>query len=79
MWFSNFYGDLEFIPKTKKALLEYYAEIGYLDDLDDFINEYGNGNGAFYLLKESISVLGCGGIRCIGKTQGELVRLWLRT
>lgn len=74
----EFYGDLEFLPKTKEELLRYYEETGYLKDLDAHESVYSPGNGMFLVLQEGDEVVGCGGLRRLDGESGELVRLWLR-
>ena len=74
----EFYGDLEFLPKTRIGLLEHYERIGYLSDLDKFQTVYAPSDGCFLVLKNSDGIFGCGGIRRLENNHGELVRLWLR-
>jgi N-acetylglutamate synthase-like GNAT family acetyltransferase len=74
----EFYGDLEFLPKTRTELLAYYAKIVYLKDLDDHEAVYSEGNGVFLVARDHDEVIGCGGLRRLGSDAGELVRLWLR-
>jgi GNAT superfamily N-acetyltransferase len=74
----EFYADLDFLPKTRPALLAHYEAVGYLKDIDDFETEYAGANGLFLVLKDASGVIGCGGLRRISADQGELVRLWLR-
>ena len=72
------YSDLEFLPKGRQGLLDYYGKTGYLSDIDGFEREYSPENGALLILRGPEGVLGCGGLRRLGVDQGELVRLWLR-
>jgi len=74
----EFYSDLEFLPKNRTDLLAYYAKIGYLDDLDHFERDYVGNDGAFLVLEDEHGIHGCGGLKRLNETQGELVRLWLR-
>ena len=72
------YADLDFLPKTRPELLAHYDRIGYLADLDAFEREYGEGDGAFLVLKDAAGVQGCGGVHRLEGSRGELARLWLR-
>lgn len=72
------YGDLDFLPKSKDALLNYYKSTGYLNDLDNHQYEYSKNNGTFLVLLEGSEVIGCGGLRRLNESDGELVRLWLK-
>jgi mannose-6-phosphate isomerase-like protein (cupin superfamily)/GNAT superfamily N-acetyltransferase len=74
----EFYGDLEFLPKDREGLLRHYERTGYLDDLDGYASVYGAGDGVFLVLYEGNAVIGCGGLRRLGKKDAELARLWLR-
>lgn len=74
----EFYGDLDFLPKTKSDLLRHYEKIGYLKDLDEHLTEYSKENGSFLVQVEEGAVVGCGGLRRLKGDSGELVRLWLR-
>lgn len=74
----EFYGDLDFLPKTKSDLLRHYEKIGYLKDLDEHRTRYSRENGSFLILVEDGAVVGCGGLRRLDEESGELVRLWLR-
>jgi ribosomal protein S18 acetylase RimI-like enzyme len=74
----EFYADLDFLPKTRSALLAHYETIGYLQDIDGFETEYAPANGLFLVLKDASGVVGCAGLRRFSDDQGELVRLWLR-
>jgi GNAT superfamily N-acetyltransferase len=74
----EFYHDLDFLPKTKDALLLHYHTTGYLQDLDRHASEYAAGNGIFLVLKQEGRICGCGGVRRLDDVDGELVRLWLR-
>ncbi|MDQ3000728.1 MAG: GNAT family N-acetyltransferase [Fibrobacterota bacterium] len=74
----EFYSDLEFLPKTRNSLLEYYGKIGYLDDIADFESVYSRENGAFLVLKDAEGIHGCGGLHRLDVSRGELVRLWLK-
>jgi ribosomal protein S18 acetylase RimI-like enzyme len=74
----EFYGDLEYLPKSKPELLFHYERIGYLRDLDAFETEYSKENGAFLVATEGDEVIGCGGLRRLNPNDGELVRLWLK-
>ena len=74
----EFYSDLDFLPKDRQGLLDYYDRIGYLSDIDRFETEYAPGNGAFLVLRGAEGIQGCGGLRRLNEDQGELVRLWLR-
>ena len=74
----EFYGDLEFLPKSKNELLKHYTDTGYLKDLDEHRSEYSRENGAFFVLSDGGAVVGCGGVRRLGSQSGELVRLWLK-
>ncbi len=71
------YGDLDFLPKTLPALLEYYRKTGYLSDLDDFESTYASSQGVFYVLLVGETVIGCGGLRRLSEFDAELTRLWL--
>jgi putative acetyltransferase len=74
----EFYPDLDFLPKTRDGLLEYYGKTGYLDDIAAFETVYSPENGAFLVLKSGEGVQGCGGLRRLDSSRGELVRLWLK-
>lgn len=74
----EFYGDLEFLPKSKPELLLHYEKTGYLRDLDEYKTEYSRENGVFLVLIEDGEVQGCGGLRRLDRENGELVRLWLK-
>lgn len=74
----EFYGDSEYLPKSKPDLLYHYERIGYLRDLDEFKAEYANENGIFLVATEGGDVIGCGGLRRLNRNDGELVRLWLK-
>lgn len=73
----EFYGDLDFLPKTLPELLEYYRRTGYLRDLDDFQTAYADPHGVFYVLLIGDIVVGCGGLRRLSTSDAELTRLWL--
>lgn len=73
----EFYGDLDFLPKSKPQLLLHYEKIGYLRDIDEYKDEYSEENGIFLVLMEAGKVVGCGGLRRLDQENGELVRLWL--
>lgn len=73
----EFYGDLEFLPKTVPELLRYYAGTGYLDDLDAHASVYSGSDGIFLVGVENGAIIGCGGIRRLDGANAELVRLWL--
>lgn len=72
------YPDLYFLPKTRDGLLEYYDRTGYLDDIAAFESVYEKENGAFLVLKDPADIHGCGGIRRLDASRGDLVRLWLK-
>jgi putative acetyltransferase len=72
----EFYGDLEFLPKTVPELLRYYGTTGYLDDLDAHASVYSGRDGIFLAASENGTVVGCGGIRRLDASNAELVRLW---
>jgi GNAT superfamily N-acetyltransferase len=72
------YSDLDFLPKNRQSLLDYYDGTGYLSDVDGFETEYAPGNGVFLVIRGVEGIQGCGGLRRHGGEQGELVRLWLR-
>jgi hypothetical protein len=67
----EFYPDLEFLPKTREGLLEYYGKTGYLDDIAAFESVYSRENGAFLVLKNAEGIQGCGGLRRLDATRGE--------
>jgi putative acetyltransferase len=74
----EFYGDIEWLPQNVPDLLAYYEKTGYLRDLDEYRTTYSSEVGAFRVLIQNEQVIGCGGIRGLNATDGELVRLWLK-
>ena len=72
----EFYGELEFLPKSVPELLRYYAGTGYLDDIDAHASIYSGREGLFLIGLENGTVIGCGGIRRLDDANAELVRLW---
>lgn len=74
----EFYSDVDFLPKTRAALLLHYEKTGYLDDLTHFASVYAKENGAFLILRNTSGLIGCGGLSRLDGSKGELVRLWLK-
>jgi ribosomal protein S18 acetylase RimI-like enzyme len=74
----EFYADLDWLPKTLPDLLKHYENSGYLHDIDDYQTTYSADAGAFFVLIQGEQVVGCGGLRRLNATDGELVRLWLK-
>ncbi len=70
----EFYGDIEWLPKTLPGLLEHYEKVGYLKDLDDYKAHFGTENGIFLILTEGKQVVGCGGLRRLtsGQDKGKV-------
>lgn len=74
----EFYGDIEWLPKSVPELLKHYENTGYLSDIDKYRIHYSVEEGAFFVLTQGEQVIGCGGLRRLNATEGELVRLWLK-
>ena len=73
-------------PEARAALLQYLVEVrdringvGIYDDLADDVADFVAPGGVFLLVYRGDEVVGCGGVRTMEPSVGELNRMWIRS